>query len=84
MSRKRATVTDIKFGEKLMSKASQEEAGKAQPEMSVGLFVGVKATSGEVCTAIKEDDIILVEGLWKERNEDFVKHMPVEQKWRRP
>ena len=52
---KQATVLAIEFGEKLLWKVRQKNRlEKLNPRWEYGVFVGVKATSGEVWAATKE------------------------------
>ena len=81
---KRATVLAIEFGEKLLWKVRHKNSlEKLNPRWEYGVFVGVKATSGEVWAATKEGSQtvrsvrrIPLEERWNETNKDFVKHVP--------
>ena len=81
---KRATVLAIEFGEKLLWKVRQKNRlEKLNPRWEYGVFVGVKATSGEVWAATREGlhtvrsvRRIPLEERWNKTNKDSVKHVP--------
>ena len=81
---KRATVMAIEFGEKLLWKVRQKsKMEKLNPRWEYGVFVGVRAASGEIWVATKEGlqavrsvRRIPVEERWSSGNKDFVRHVP--------
>ena len=80
---KRATVLAIEFGEKLLWKVRQKNRlEKLNPRWKYGVFVVVKATSGEVWAVTKGLQTVRsvrripLEERWNETNKDFVKHVP--------
>ena len=74
----------IEIGEKLLWKVRQKNRlEKLNTRWEYGVFVGVKATSGEVWAATKEGlqtvrsvRRIPLEERWNETIKDFVKHVP--------
>ena len=81
---KRATVMAVEFGEKLLWKIRQKsKLEKLNPRWDFGVFVGVKADSGELWVATKAGlqsvrsvRRLPLEDRWGAANKDFVKHVP--------
>ena len=81
---KRATVMAIEFGEKLLWKVRQRnKLEKLNPRWDYGVFVGVKADSGEIWVAtngglhaVRSVRRLSMEDRWGTENKDFVKHVP--------
>ena len=81
---KRGEVLAVEFGEKLLWKVrAKNKMEKLNPRWEYGVFVGVKAVSGEIWVATKEGiravrsvRRIAMEERWKPENKDWVKHVP--------
>ena len=80
---KRGEVLAVEFGEKLLWKVrAKNKMEKLNPRWEYGVFVGVKAVSGEIWVATKEGiravrsvRRIAMEERWKPENKDWVRHV---------
>ena len=81
---KKATILAIEFGEKLLYKLKpKEKMEKLNPRWDYGVFVGVRADSGEIWVATKEGvkavrsvRRIASERRWCQDNKDWVTRVP--------
>jgi hypothetical protein len=81
---KRGTVLAIEFGEKLLWKTRPKaKMEKLNVRWEYGVFVGIKAISGEVWVATKKGLQVVrsvrripVEDRWAQENKDWVRHVP--------
>ena len=81
---KQGTVMAVEFGEKLLYKMMpRSKMEKINPRWEYGVFVGVKAVSGEIWVATKSGvravrsvRRIAAEERWKAENKDWVQHVP--------
>ena len=81
---KRASVMAVEFGEKLLWKIRQKgKLEKLNPRWDFGVFVGVRADSGEIWVATKTGlqtvrsvRRLALEERWAAENREFVRHVP--------
>ena len=81
---KRASVMAVEFGEKLLWKIRQKgKLEKLNPLWDFGVFVGVRADSGEIWVATKTGlqtvrsvRRLALEERWAAENREFVRHVP--------
>ena len=81
---KKGMVMAVEFGEKLLWKTRpKDKMEKLNPRWEYGIFVGIKAVSGELWVATKSGvravrsvRRIAAEDRWKAENKDWVQHVP--------